>query len=85
MILAHINNNGLLMNKCCFQIDILVNNGGRSQRALIEDTDLAVDRAMIELNTLGTISLTKAVLPHFKKRKSGHVVVTSSVAGKMGE
>ena len=67
-----------------FQIDILVNNGGRSQRALIEETDLDVDKALIDLNVLGTLSLTKAVLPHFAARKAGHVVVTSSVAGKIG-
>ena len=61
-----------------------MNNGGRGQIALIEETELAVDKALMELNVLGTISLTKALLPHFMKRNSGHFVVTSSVAGKFG-
>jgi dehydrogenase/reductase SDR family protein 7 len=66
------------------QIDILINNAGRSQRAWIADTELAVDREMIELNVIGQVSLTKSVLPHMIERRSGHVVVTSSLAGKMG-
>jgi NADP-dependent 3-hydroxy acid dehydrogenase YdfG len=67
-----------------FQIDILVNNAGRSQRAQWERTSLAVDREMLEVNVLGVLSLTKAVLPHMWDRRRGHVVVTSSVAGKLG-
>lgn len=66
------------------KIDILVNNAGRSQRSLIEKCPMEVDREVLEINTLSPISLTKAVLPHFIERKAGHVVYTSSVAGKIG-
>ena len=66
------------------QIDILVNNAGRSQRAPVLETLVEVDQKIIELNTIGTISLTKLVLPSMVKRKRGQIVVTSSVAGKMG-
>jgi len=62
-----------------------VNNAGRSQRAWIIDTELAVDREMIELNTVAPISLTKCVLPHMTARKQGHIVITSSIAGKIGD
>ena len=62
-----------------------MNNGARSQRALIKDTSLEVDRDMFELVVLAQVSLTKAVLPHFIQRKQGHIVVTSSIAGKVGE
>lgn len=34
-------------------IDVLVNNGGRSQRALVETTELAVDQSMLALNVIG--------------------------------
>jgi len=62
-----------------------VNNSGRSQRGMVVDTPgLNVERAMFDLNTMAVISLTKAVLPHMVKRKSGHIIVTSSVAGKIG-
>ncbi|ELT96525.1 hypothetical protein CAPTEDRAFT_143106 [Capitella teleta] len=66
------------------QVDILVNNAGRSQRAMICDTSIEVDQEMINLNVVGQISLTKAILPHMRKRKTGHIVVTSSLAGLMG-
>ena len=64
-------------------IDMLVNNGGRSQRALVEETPVEVDEALLELNVVGTISLTKAVLPHMVAGGGGVMAVTSSVAGKM--
>ncbi|KAL3874945.1 hypothetical protein ACJMK2_037895 [Sinanodonta woodiana] len=66
------------------KIDILVNNAGRSQRALWEKTSLDVDWEMLQVNVLGPLSLTKAVLPHMLDRREGHVVCTSSVAGKFG-
>lgn len=67
------------------QIDILVNNSGRSQRGLVLDTPgVEVDKAMMTINFLGQISLTKVVLPHMIKHKTGQIIVTSSVAGKVG-
>ncbi|ELU14700.1 hypothetical protein CAPTEDRAFT_176950 [Capitella teleta] len=65
------------------RIDILVNNGGRSQRAWIKDTDIGIDRDMFNLNVLGQISLSKEVLPIMRQQKAGTVMVNSSVAGKM--
>ena len=66
------------------RIDILVNNAGISQRSLVSDTLLEVDRRIFEVNYFGTIALTKALLPHFKMNKKGHLVVISSVVGKIG-
>ena len=66
------------------KIDHLVLNAGRSQRALAEDTDIAVDRAMMEVNFFSYIAHAKAVLPHMIERKSGCVTVMSSLTGKMG-
>ena len=66
------------------QIDCLISNGGISQRSLIIDTDIAIDRNIMETNYFGTISLAKAILPHMIKNKSGHMVVISSISGKFG-
>ncbi|KAM6171403.1 dehydrogenase/reductase SDR family member 7-like [Erethizon dorsatum] len=63
------------------RIDILVNNGGRSQRSLIVDTDMDVFKELIELNYLGTVSLTKCVLPHMIERQQGKIVTVNSFAG----
>lgn len=66
------------------RIDILVNNGGRSQRSLFVDTDLDVYKALMELNYFGTISLTKYVLHHMIERKHGKIVTVNSAAGFIG-
>ncbi|RZL03420.1 MAG: SDR family oxidoreductase [Rubrivivax sp.] len=62
-------------------IDMLVNNAGVSQRALVKDTSIEVDRQIMELDFFGPIALTKAVLPHMLARGSGHLVAVSSVVG----
>lgn len=64
-------------------IDILVCNAGISQRALARDTQLNVDRKIMELNYFANIALAKAVLPGMIARKAGRFVVISSVMGKM--
>jgi len=66
------------------RIDVLVNNGGISQRSLVKDTSIAVDKRLMDINYLGTVALTKALLPHFIENKSGHFVVTTSIVGKIG-
>ncbi len=65
-------------------IDIMVHNGGITQRGLIAETEIAVHREVMELDYFSYIILTKALLPHFLERKTGHFVVTSSVMGKIG-
>ncbi len=65
-------------------IDIMVHNGGISQRGLVAETAITVHREVMELNYFSYIILTKALLPHFIERGSGHFVVISSVMGKIG-
>ncbi len=65
-------------------IDIILHNGGISQRSLIRDTPIAVDRKLMEVNFFGTVALTKELLPHFIERKSGQFGVISSLVGKFG-
>ena len=74
----------ILQCSVSFQVDILVNNGARGQLGLIRKTSLEVDRAILDLNTVGTISLTKAILPHMIERREGQIVIVSSLSGKIG-
>ena len=67
------------------QVDVLVNNGARGQIAWMKETPLEIDRALLELNLVGTISITKAVLPYMLQQQGGDIVVVSSVVGKMGK
>ncbi|HWZ45906.1 MAG TPA: SDR family oxidoreductase [Candidatus Saccharimonadales bacterium] len=64
-------------------IDILVLNAGVSQRSLVKDTSMDVYRSIMETNYFGPIGMTRAVLPSMLENKSGHIVVISSVAGKL--
>ena len=66
------------------RIDYLINNGGISQRSIVSETPIEIDRKVMEVNFFGTVALTKAVLPLMIKQKSGHIAVVSSVVGKFG-
>jgi dehydrogenase/reductase SDR family protein 7B len=65
-------------------IDLLINNAGVSSRSSALDTDIRVDRTIMETNFFGPIQLTKALLPALLEQGSGHIVVISSLQGKLG-
>jgi short-subunit dehydrogenase len=65
-------------------VDLMIHNGGISQRSLVQNTDLSVDRRIMEVNYFGAVTLTKRVLPSMLERGQGHFVVISSVVGKFG-
>lgn len=65
-------------------IDILINNGGISQRALTKDTPLEIDKKIMDINYFGTVCLTKEILPSMLVKKAGHIVTISSLTGKFG-
>ncbi len=64
------------------RIDILFHSGGVSQRALAQDTTIATDKKIMDINYFGTIILSKSILPTMIKQKSGHIAVMTSLAGK---
>lgn len=66
------------------RIDWLINNAGLSQRALIQDTTMQTERAIMEIDYFSQVFLTKTVLPTFIEQKSGRIAYVSSVAGLLG-
>jgi dehydrogenase/reductase SDR family protein 7B len=66
------------------RIDILINNGGYSQRGEAIETPVEIDRKLMEVNYFSYVTLTKAVLPYMKRQKGGQLVIISSIAGKFG-
>jgi short-subunit dehydrogenase len=66
------------------QVDIMIHNGGISQRSKVIDTLPAVQRKVMEVDYFSYIELTRLLLPHFQQRQTGHFVVVSSVMGKIG-
>lgn len=66
------------------RIDWLFNNAGLSQRALIAETSMQTERAIMEVDYFSQVFLTKTVLPTFTQQKSGRIIFVSSVAGLLG-
>uniref|UniRef100_A0A8C5FQL4 Dehydrogenase/reductase SDR family member 7B n=1 Tax=Gadus morhua TaxID=8049 RepID=A0A8C5FQL4_GADMO len=64
-------------------VDVLINNAGISYRGNILETDLSVQRAVMDTNYFGPVALTQALLPSMVRRRSGHVVVISSIQGRI--
>lgn len=65
-------------------IDVVVHNGGISQRARASATKLEVVERLMRVNFLGTVSLTHAILPQMIARKNGHFVIITSLVGIFG-
>lgn len=65
------------------RVDILVNNAGLMLLGLIDGADTEDWRRMMNINVLGLMYATHAVLPIMKKQGEGHIVNISSVAGRI--
>ncbi len=65
-------------------VDILINNAGIAYANYIDSTDPEIFEKMIQVNYLGTVWTTLPFIPHFKKRKRGHIGIVSSLAGVLG-
>lgn len=65
-------------------IDILVNNAGFGLFETAVDLPLEDYEAMMDVNYMGVVRCTKAVLPAMLKRRQGHIVNVASIAGKVG-
>lgn len=66
------------------RVDVLFHNAGISQRSLVSETSLEVDKRLMDVNYFGPVALTKALLPYLQKQQESHIVVNSSLAGKFG-
>jgi short-subunit dehydrogenase len=61
------------------RVDVLINNGGISQRSLVSNTSMEVYRKIMQVDFFAAVQLSKLVLPHMLKQKRGrHVVITSA-------
>ncbi|MFC0211252.1 SDR family NAD(P)-dependent oxidoreductase [Paenibacillus chartarius] len=65
-------------------IDILVNNAGYGVFDYVAEASLEEYESMMDVNYMGTVRCTKAVLPQMLARGSGHIVNVASLAGKFG-
>jgi len=65
-------------------IDVLVNNAGYGYQAPVEEGEDMEIRAQFEANVFGLFAMTRAVLPGMRKRRKGHIINITSVAGFIG-
>ena len=65
------------------RIDVLFNNAGYGLYGSVEDTPIEDTRKQFEVNMFGLARLTQLVLPHMRKQKSGLIINTSSMGGKI--
>lgn len=72
----------LVLDRFSF-INILINNAGIGQRSNASETTFEVDKKLMEVNFLGAIALTKAVLPTMISQHFGQIVAISSILGKV--
>ncbi|MGI5128925.1 oxidoreductase [Pseudonocardia sp. CA-107938] len=65
-------------------IDVLVNSAGFGHIGALEEVAEPDLRRVLETNVFGAIAMTRAVLPHMRAARSGHIVQLSSVGGVIG-
>lgn len=63
------------------QLDILINNAGFLVSGIAEEIPVELGRQQFETNFWGTIKVTNAVLPYFRKQKSGKIITVGSIVG----
>ncbi|MBL7810559.1 MAG: SDR family NAD(P)-dependent oxidoreductase [Saprospiraceae bacterium] len=63
------------------QLDILINNAGFLVNGIAEEIPIELGRQQFETNFWGTIKVTNAVLPYFRKQKSGKIITIGSITG----
>ena len=67
------------------RIDTLINNAGLGFARSVEQADEADIQRIIDINFTGVVRCTKAVMPHMRKARAGHVINISSVGGLVGQ
>jgi 3-dehydrosphinganine reductase len=64
--------------------DLVINSAGVTHPGYVQDLSLGIFRTMIEINYMGTVHVSKAVLNGMLKRGSGHIVNIASMAALVG-
>ena len=65
-------------------VDVLINNAGYLVRGLAEETTIELGKQQFETNFWGTVKLTRALLPYFRKQRQGQIITTGSFLGLIG-
>ncbi|MFJ1747304.1 oxidoreductase [Streptomyces sp. NPDC088116] len=62
-------------------VDVLISNAGYGVEGTVEESSMDDLRRQFDVNVYGTVAVIKAVLPYMRRRRGGHIVTVSSMAG----
>jgi NAD(P)-dependent dehydrogenase (short-subunit alcohol dehydrogenase family) len=62
-------------------VDVLVNNAGYGHEGIFEESPLQEMRRQFDVNVFGAVAVTKAIVPYFRQRRSGHIINITSMGG----
>ncbi|MGK9065330.1 oxidoreductase [Stutzerimonas chloritidismutans] len=62
-------------------VDVLVNNAGYGHEGVFEESSLEAMRQQFDVNVFGAVAVTKAFVPYFRQRRSGHILNITSMGG----
>jgi NAD(P)-dependent dehydrogenase (short-subunit alcohol dehydrogenase family)/pimeloyl-ACP methyl ester carboxylesterase len=65
-------------------IDVLINSAGYGHEGVLEESSLEELRRQLDVNLFGAVAMIKAVLPSMRKRRRGHIINITSMAGYVG-
>ena len=65
------------------KIDVLLNNAGYGSYGILEATPESAIRTQFDVNVIGTLLVSKNVIPHMRKAGEGTIINISSMGGKI--